>query len=355
MSFTIAAVGASLALFLLALLRAKKVRGPADSRLSAWLILEAVFFLSIVATAADGPWSVWLLLLGQFALFAAIVTQYEYAAAAFGWRCNWAVHAVAAALVIALLAAPFLLASTVEPAGGGMVASGAPAWLLVVPFGGALIVAAYPLALLRKLHSAAPANRQEAAWVRVWAVTQLMAALLQLVTSAAAALSRIDPEHQIAALLAIQTLSVAYAGYRGILFPGVFSAARPAPRPARPVAKEEIEADVRALSDLCAAQKPYTSAELTAQELASMLGWGQDRLTRALRHQGTNFFEFVNACRVKVVQSLALQRRERKEDLLGLAHDAGFGSKTAFYEAFKRHTGMSPAAWRRQLADGGDG
>jgi AraC-like DNA-binding protein len=99
---------------------------------------------------------------------------------------------------------------------------------------------------------------------------------------------------------------------------------------------------------LLAEEKPHLKPDLTAQELADQLGWGPDRLTKALRHGGgTSFFDAINRARVNEVQALAAESRNARMSLLALAHDAGFGSKSAFYEAFQRHSGCSPAAWRR--------
>jgi AraC-like DNA-binding protein len=61
-----------------------------------------------------------------------------------------------------------------------------------------------------------------------------------------------------------------------------------------------------------------------------------------------NFFDAINAARVREVQQLSRMPANGSVSLLVLAHEAGFGSKSAFYEAFRRHAGCTPAEWRRR-------
>jgi AraC-like DNA-binding protein len=85
--------------------------------------------------------------------------------------------------------------------------------------------------------------------------------------------------------------------------------------------------------------------------LAERLGWAPERLTEALRHGGgVNFFDAINGARVQEVQQLARRPENAAISFLVLAHEAGFASKSAFYEAFRRHAGCTPAAWRRRSA-----
>lgn len=54
----------------------------------------------------------------------------------------------------------------------------------------------------------------------------------------------------------------------------------------------------------------------------------------------------INAARVASACALLADPARRRDKLLAIQLDAGFGSKTVFNAAFKRETGMTPSAWR---------
>lgn len=96
------------------------------------------------------------------------------------------------------------------------------------------------------------------------------------------------------------------------------------------------------------ARQPFLDPELTLAALAAQ--WGDaPRFASQLivRYSGaSNFRDFVN--RARVAWACAQLDAGRADKLLTLATDAGFNSKSVFNEAFKRHTGMSPSAYRQR-------
>ena len=97
---------------------------------------------------------------------------------------------------------------------------------------------------------------------------------------------------------------------------------------------------------LCAAQW-WRDPDLSLARLARHLGTNTNYLTRALNEGlGRSFNEVVNRLRVDAVRA-GLDRGSPGPDLLTLAHDAGFSSKTSFNRLFKRYTGMTPSQYRR--------
>ena len=97
---------------------------------------------------------------------------------------------------------------------------------------------------------------------------------------------------------------------------------------------------------MCAAQW-WRDPDLSLARLARHLGTNTNYLTRALNEGlGRSFNEVVNRLRVDAERA-GLDRGSPGPDLLTLAHDAGFSSKTSFNRLFKRYTGMTPSQYRR--------
>ncbi|HEX8569447.1 MAG TPA: AraC family transcriptional regulator [Caulobacteraceae bacterium] len=360
----LAAAGAALGAFLLMVLLAKRPSHPADKWLAAWLGAVAVFCAALLGAGALPPTlALPTLGVGQMAVLALGPAQYLYAATAFGRPPRYAVHLVVASAGAALMLAMPLLGE-VRAAGGAIEVDASP-WMIALPPTVMAALAAYPAAVLRMtaerkrrlMDEVANLAAVDPGWVRLWSwtwLTVLASLALVFLTSAFGEWPR---ELHMVVTLAVLVAHVGFVGQRGLTRRGVFFAP---PAPAAPTAAGRerptdlagARQDYARVQDLLQREKPHLDPDLTAQTLADRLGWGGERLTGALRHGGAStFFDTVNAARVEEVQALARQPANAGVTLLALAYEAGFGSKSAFYEAFQRHAGCTPAAWRRRLSD----
>ena len=96
--------------------------------------------------------------------------------------------------------------------------------------------------------------------------------------------------------------------------------------------------------------QPWKESELTLADLAARLSSTPHKLSEVLNSQiGQTFYDFVNAYRVREVQRRITSGDARSLKMLALAMDAGFASKTAFNEAFKKHTKQTPSAFRQAV------
>jgi AraC-like DNA-binding protein len=95
-------------------------------------------------------------------------------------------------------------------------------------------------------------------------------------------------------------------------------------------------------------KKPYLNHTLTLHDLAEDTGIDQRIISQVINsHWNQNFFSFINAYRVREAKVLLDNFNQHKSTMLGISFDAGFNSKTAFYDAFKKHTGMTPTEYRK--------
>jgi AraC-like DNA-binding protein len=92
----------------------------------------------------------------------------------------------------------------------------------------------------------------------------------------------------------------------------------------------------------------YLDANLSLDKLARQVRGAPDHVSQTLNaHMETTFFDYVAAWRVSAAQRLLV---EGKKSVLEIAIEVGFNSRSTFYKAFKRETGLTPSAYRAQQA-----
>lgn len=96
-------------------------------------------------------------------------------------------------------------------------------------------------------------------------------------------------------------------------------------------------------------EKPHLKPDLTLTELSNLLSVTPHHLSQVInRELNKSFFDFVNEYRVQEAKRLLLSPESSYLSILGIALDAGFNSKSAFYAAFNKHVGMTPSEFRKQ-------
>ena len=108
----------------------------------------------------------------------------------------------------------------------------------------------------------------------------------------------------------------------------------------------EDEKELRRLDQVLEQELLYTRPKLTLEELADALKLPPRYLTYLIKtYHNTNFSNFINAYRVQEVIRKINNPAEQHKTLLAFALEAGFGSKSTFNHAFKKHTGQSPSQY----------
>lgn len=103
------------------------------------------------------------------------------------------------------------------------------------------------------------------------------------------------------------------------------------------------------LTSLMADQHPYLDNSLTLAQLAEHMKLSPNYLSQVINQQaGKNFFDYINGFRVEAAKSLLADPAKQRVNILTIAMDSGFNSKSAFYTAFKHHTSQTPNQFRRE-------
>lgn len=93
--------------------------------------------------------------------------------------------------------------------------------------------------------------------------------------------------------------------------------------------------------------QPHLDADLSLQSLAEQLALSQRELSELINNNfGMHFFDFVNRYRVELAKTLLIENKEKS--VLEVLNTVGFNSKSSFNTAFKKHTGMTPTAFRKR-------
>jgi AraC-like DNA-binding protein len=109
----------------------------------------------------------------------------------------------------------------------------------------------------------------------------------------------------------------------------------------------------RRLLETMAAEKLFLNSSVTLTDIAQKLDIAPCSLSQVINEScGQNFRDFLNAYRIEESKRLLVQP-DQHLNILGIALDAGFNSKSAFNSAFKKHTGLTPKEYRTHAAADG--
>ena len=110
-----------------------------------------------------------------------------------------------------------------------------------------------------------------------------------------------------------------------------------------PDSTQEIRTRLESRLDV---HKDYLDPDLSLKSLSERLEISPHILSQVINESmGVNFYDCINDYRLRAVKH-ELQSNNGKQ-ILQIAMDCGFNSKSGFYSFFRKREDMSPGAWRK--------
>ncbi len=151
-------------------------------------------------------------------------------------------------------------------------------------------------------------------------------------------------------------LFIFFLGFYGIRHEGIFTETKttksvivdetPKPSGYKKSGLKDTEAEKlhQQLLQLMTDKKPYLEPKLSLATLANELDISVNYLSQIInQYQNKNFYDFVNEYRVEEFKNRILLPKNRNLNILAVALDAGFNSKSSFNMVFKKHVGKTPS------------
>jgi AraC-like DNA-binding protein len=112
---------------------------------------------------------------------------------------------------------------------------------------------------------------------------------------------------------------------------------------------EELERNFHHIMAYIITNKPYLDDMLTQKQLADALNIHHNALSQVInKKQKCNFKDFINHFRVEEFKKALLNPKNEHRNILAIAHDSGFSSKSSFNHIFKKHTSMTPSEYLKK-------
>jgi AraC-like DNA-binding protein len=102
------------------------------------------------------------------------------------------------------------------------------------------------------------------------------------------------------------------------------------------------------LEKIMRTQKAFLRSDLTLPTLAVEVDCSVNHLSQVINSGfGVSFFDYLNQYRIEHAKRLLATLDGQSSAILNIAFTVGFNSNSAFYAAFKKYVGQTPAQYRR--------
>jgi AraC-like DNA-binding protein len=113
--------------------------------------------------------------------------------------------------------------------------------------------------------------------------------------------------------------------------------------------REEKNKHIEALETILVQQKRYLDPSLTLESVAETMQISKSHLSRIISSElGSSFTDYLNAFRVEEAKCYLNNPEFSNYTIVAIGLEAGFNSKSSFFEVFKKEVGMTPSAYKKR-------
>ena len=110
----------------------------------------------------------------------------------------------------------------------------------------------------------------------------------------------------------------------------------------------ELSAQTQLLKSYMTKDEPFLDPSLTVKTLSEKTNIPHRELSVLINQElKQHFFDFINSYRIEKAMRILKDTENAKVTILETLYDVGFNSKSSFNTAFKKHTGLTPTAYRK--------
>ncbi|MBT8387146.1 MAG: helix-turn-helix transcriptional regulator [Ignavibacteria bacterium] len=106
---------------------------------------------------------------------------------------------------------------------------------------------------------------------------------------------------------------------------------------------------VAALENLLLKEKKYLDPQLSLETVAENLNLSKSHLSRIISSElDTSFTDYINSFRIAEAKNYLINPEFSNYTIVAIGLEAGFNSKSSFFEVFKKATGMTPSVFKKK-------
>ena len=115
------------------------------------------------------------------------------------------------------------------------------------------------------------------------------------------------------------------------------------------LSQKECEEIMTSLISVIVKDKVYMNPEFRLNDLAKSSNISAHKVSHVInRIEGISFSDLINKYRIDEAKKMFVSEKYKSLTILAIAQEVGFNSKSAFYNAFKKHCGVSPSRFIKE-------